>query len=151
MGDDTLLVTLLAVRSVLMILYMTRTTVLLLPQVVGWVVSMVAVVMVLVSTVGMMIGSCLAILDHDIVVATQWSDERRNLAMALVGNIIGMLLIVSLGMRYDRWLHPRWGSWVDSIVPIHWIDLPMYLLSCVSADTILPRSSSKLRRIHVCL
>ena len=111
---------------------MTSTTVLMLPQVVGWVVPMMTMVVVLVSTVGMMPGSCIAILDHGIVVATQGSNEGRDLPMALV-RMVFMHLVFSVGVRYDGWLHSGRRSRIELLrfLMISWVNLHLYLLASV--------------------
>ena len=115
----------------LLVMYMTSTTVLMLPQVVGWVVPMVTVVIVVVS-VGMMPGSYIAILDHGIVVATQRSDEGRDLAMALVG-MVSMHLVFSVGVRYDGWLHSGRRGRIELLrfLMISWVNLHLHLLASV--------------------
>ena len=111
---------------------MTSTTVLMLPQMVGWVVPMMTMVVVLVSTVGMMPGSCIAILDYGIVVATQGSDEGRDLAMALV-RMVSMHLLFSVGVRYDGWLHSGRRGRIELLrfLMISWVNLHLYLLASV--------------------
>ena len=102
-GNSTLVVVMLVILSML-ILGMTM-TVLMLPKVVWWVVPMVPMVVVVISTMRILVRckGWLIVINHGIVVTTQRGDERRDLAMMALGvGSIGMVLrIISPGMRYD--------------------------------------------------